>query len=118
MFRGNRIFVEREKALTPAGHFEVIGIADTGTTVEHFRNVSIDRSKYVLYETKNILPDGKTGNLCRVFSAVSPGYWKGEGIPASEVKQIFPVGTPDHHKYYLHDLDLYTKRVVAAMPRF
>lgn len=118
LHNGNKVIVERAKPLVLTGHMKVTQSIAGNAPVMHFRNVSVNCSENVLYETDHIQDDQTLGPLSRVFSAVSPGYWRGESIPATEVTELFPLGAPDGYRYFLHDMAKYKKRLVEAMPKF
>jgi hypothetical protein len=113
---GHTVYVERDKILALTGHFKVKHSIPATDPVEIFKGHAIARSEYVLYETEHVTPDSKI-SLSRVFSKVSPGYWRGESIPANEVTPLVRNNPADKYNYYLHDHDKYQKRLMEAMPK-
>ena len=110
---GNRLYVERDKTPNLTGHFKIKTMVPANDPIVHFRNQSIDRSKYNLYEAEHKDSATSKPRLCRVFSEVV--FFKGEDIPASEVSTLQKIGSNDPLDYYVHSKVLFDQRAVSNL---
>lgn len=113
---GKKIYVQKTKITIPTGYFKVKHAIPATSPTDEFKNHSIDRSRFSLYEVTHVPLNGaQTGSLSRVFSEVTPPYTRGEDIEGGETRLLRKIAQNDGYNYYIHDKAMYDKRALEAL---